>query len=369
MAKILFLTDSLSSGGAERQMSLLLKYLHPPWMTRVVSFDRGPYYQVLLSQNTSVAVYDRHRRFDLLPVMQLYSEILRYKPDIIHSWGGLTSALVAPLCRILRITLIDGTIRMGGGDKRYYWRMRTAFWLSDHIIANSYAGLSEYHAPLKKSSVIYNGMDPDRLKLIKQRPHERGNAVKVIMTGRISPQKDFSSFFDAARILNADEPGCWKFVAVGSGNEEKRKIFNRSVEDLVAAGVVELPQAEMEVLPYLEDVNIGVLLTASIHREGFSNSIMEYMACEIPVICTDSGGNKELVLDGETGFVIPPGDVNALVDRLLFLKSDPDKACQMGKAGKRRMISLCSIEKMISDYEELYSSLLMKRNKGTPRTS
>lgn len=358
MTRILYLIDSLGIGGAERQLSLLLKYLSPGWETRVVSLGGGPYYQVLLDQGNSVAVYQRRSRFDLIPVLQLYSEIIRYKPDIIHSWGSLCSVVVAPICKAFRILLIDGTIRMGGASSRHYWRARMTFSLSDHIVANSYAGLSAYQIPPEKGSVVYNAIDPDRLELLKHKSNMQNDITTVIMTGRISPVKDFPSFFEAARRLNAREPGCWRFVAIGAGEEKDRKSFMKLAEDLAATGVVDLPQAGLEVLPYVREANIGVLLSASCHKEGVSNSIMEYMVCELPVICTDSGGNRELVFDGETGFIIPPENVDVLIDKLLFLKNHPDTSYRMGKAGYKRVTSLCSIERMIGEYETLYTRLL-----------
>lgn len=363
MTKILYLIDGLGIGGAERQLSLLLKYLSPGWETRVVSLGGGPYYQVLLDQRNSVAVYQRSSRFDLVPVFQLYSEIVRYKPDIIHSWGWLCSALVAPICKPLRILLIDGSIRIGGAASRYYWRTRITLSLSDHIVANSFAGLSAYQVPVEKSSVVYNAFDPDRLELLKQKSNIQKDMMIVIMTGRISPFKDFPSFFEAARRLNAQAPGCWRFVAIGAGEEKDRKSFVKLAEDLVAAGVVDLPQAGLEVLPYLREADVGVLLSAARFKEGLSNSIMEYMACELPVVCSDSGGNRELVIDGETGFVVPPEDVDLLIEKLLFLKNHPDVSDRMGRAGYERVISLCSIDRMISEYEVLYSRLLGKRHK------
>lgn len=361
--RILFVIDSLFNGGAERQLTLLVKYLPQGWETRVVSLGSGPYYQVLLDQRTSVAVYQRRSRFDLIPVFQLYLEILRYKPDIIHSWGSLCSALAAPICKVLNILLIDGTIRIGSLSKRHYWRNRVMRFLSDHVVANSVAGLSANQIPNKKSSVVYNAIDPDRLGLLKQNSNRQRDTTTVIMTGRISSVKDFPSFFEAARRLSSQDPGHWKFVAIGAGEEKDRISFVNLAEDLVAAGVVELPKAGLEVLPYVREANIGVLLNPLFIKEGFSNSIMEYMAAGLPVICTDSGGHKELVVDGETGFIISPEDVDSFIGKLVLLKNHPDISYRMGKAGYKRVISLCSIERMVSEYEGIYIRLLGNRHK------
>jgi glycosyltransferase involved in cell wall biosynthesis len=362
MTRILYLVDGLGVGGAERQLSLLLKYLPSGWEARVVSLRDGPFQQVLLDQGTSVTVYQRRSRFDLKPIFRLYEEIVRYKPDIVHSWGWLSSALSAPICRLFGIHLIDGSIRIAGGYNGRYWRTRVTFALADCIVANSYAGLSAYRTPPHKSSVVYNAIDPDRLDRLEHRPAVERDEVSVVMTGRISPLKDFRSFFTAARRLDADEPGCWKFIAIGGGSEKDRQSFVKLAEDLGTGGVVDLPQAGLEVFAYLQQASIGVLLSAARFKEGISNSIMEYMACGLPVICSDSGGNRELVIDGETGFIVPPEDVDSLVGKLLFLKEHPDVARRMGQEGRKRLNSLCSIERMVGDYERLYTELLARRS-------
>jgi glycosyltransferase involved in cell wall biosynthesis len=203
-------------------------------------------------------------------------------------------------------------------------------------------------------------MDPDRLQLIKRESKLHSVITTVVMTGRISQFKDFDTYFKAARRLSAQEPGCWKFLAIGAGNDNDRANFRMLARDLIDTGVADLLQAGLEVLPYVKEANIGVLLSASSFKEGFSNSIMEYMACGLPVICSDSGGNRELVIDGETGFVIPSENVDSFVEKLAFLKNHPYISRKMGRAGQERLTSLCSIERMTSDYEALYTELLVE---------
>ena len=360
MTKILYLIDGLGVGGAERQLSLLLKYLPTSWNSRVVSLGGGAYYQTLIEQGTSVKVYQRRSRFDLSIVTKLYREILRYQPEIIHTWGGLCSALAAPLCKVLRIKMIDGSIRIAGTN-RHRFRRKITFALADHIVANSYAGLAAFQAPAKKSSVIYNAMDPERLKLVAHKVPSPNKSTTVVMAARISPFKDFITFFEAARLLNVHQPGCWKFLAIGTGDDKDRLNFQKQAADLLATGVVELPEAGLEVLPYLQKADIGVLLSAACFKEGLSNTIMEYMFCRLPVICTNSGGNKELVLDGETGFVIQPENIDAFITKLYYLKDNPEIARRMGDAGYTRVINMCAIDRMTHQYETLYNQLLSDR--------
>jgi hypothetical protein len=101
---------------------------------------------------------------------------------------------VAPFCKAFRILLIDGSIRIGAAASRHRWRTRITFSLSDHIVANSYAGLAAHQIPAEKGSVVYNAIDPDRLESLKQKSNVQKGITTVIMTGRISPLR-FSSGF------------------------------------------------------------------------------------------------------------------------------------------------------------------------------
>jgi glycosyltransferase involved in cell wall biosynthesis len=129
--------------------------------------------------------------------------------------------------------------------------------------------------------------------------------------------------------------------------------------DLIASNVLSFPHEEMEVLPYVRQANVGVLLTApAVHQEGCSNSILEYMACGLPVVCSDSGGNRELVIEGVTGFIVAPQDVNALVAKLLWLRAHPQETQAMGEAGRRRLLQEFTVEKLVEKTLAVYAELL-----------
>ena len=106
-----------------------------------------------------------------------------------------------PVSKIFHIFMIV-SIRTAGMCNRHHWRTRITLLLSGLVVANSCAGLSAFRVPQKKSSVVYNAMDPDHFQLIKPRECNchRGSGT-VIMTGRISPlkDKDFTTYFEAAR--------------------------------------------------------------------------------------------------------------------------------------------------------------------------
>jgi glycosyltransferase involved in cell wall biosynthesis len=176
------------------------------------------------------------------------------------------------------------------------------------------------------------------------------------MTGRMLPQKDFGTFLDAARILAGLEPGRWLFVAVGWGGN-RQSLVERNA-DLVERKVVVFPEGRHEVIGLVRACHAGVLLTTpKVHAEGLANSIIEYMACGLPVVCSDSGGNRELIQDGVSGFVIPATDPYVLVQKLLVLREDPDLARQMGERGRRKVLDELSVQQMVLATTEVYEEL------------
>ena len=94
--------------------------------------------------------------------------------------------------------------------------------------------------------------------------------------------------------------------------------------------------------------------------EGISNSILEAMACGLPVVATDVGGNAELVLVGKTGYLVAPNDPQAMAQRLVELATDPELAQCMGAAGRRRVKDTFSMQAMVNTYQTVYDHQLKR---------
>ncbi len=105
--------------------------------------------------------------------------------------------------------------------------------------------------------------------------------------------------------------------------------------------------------------DVGVLTTNHrVHGEGISNALMEYMVLGKPVIATQGGGTAELVLDGEVGYVIPPADVEVLVNKLHLLLDESTLANRLGSAGSARIFEHFNLDRMAEEYIALYQQLL-----------
>ena len=204
-----------------------------------------------------------------------------------------------------------------------------------------------------KGRVVYNGFDESRLDAVVPRLSPDDGRITVIMTGRMTPVKHYEVVIDAARRLSGTSAG-WRFVLVGDGPSRGR--LQRAADDLIAAGVVAFPEPGTEVLGLVRDADVGVLMTnPSLANEGFSNSIMEYMALGLPVVCGDGGGNPELVRHGVTGFIVPQADPAALADRLAYLRDHVDERRAMGAKGRERVLTELSVGRMVERMLEVYA--------------
>jgi glycosyltransferase involved in cell wall biosynthesis len=367
---VLLLTATLGNGGLERQLSLLATHLPPRWRPVVWSADDGPFAGVLRDAGVPVVIDRRRRRHDLSPLVRLAGLILARRPDVVHAWHVMPEAVAAPLCRLTGIPLVDGTIRLGRPAPGRDRPRRSLMALADVVVANSQAGLDAWGVRRPKGRVVYNAFDPARLELTHAagRPEEpaaddarepdasAGRPFTVVMTGRLHVHKDFGTLLAAARLLAASAPaGAWRFLLVGDGKEGGT--LRAEAEDLVRAGVVDFVAPGLEVLPLVASADAGVLLTNdAVHAEGCSNSIMEYMACGLPVVANDSGGNRELVEDGVTGYLVASGDAPGVAGRLEELRVSARRSA-MGAAGRERLLRDFTLTTMVDQYARIYDEL------------
>ena len=268
-----------------------------------------------------------------------------------------------PVARLMGAQIINGAIRNAAPFKPFselWWYLKLTIPISDMVIANSQAGLrlcgnSKSH----KFRCIPNGLSSDQLleaPLGKVKNELRIGSSKVIgMVANFADRKDYETPIRA--VLELLRQGMdVVFIAVGDGvglNEAKSLVSDEYRKRFFFLG------RQKDVRRYVEIFDIGVLSTnAKVHAEGMSNTIMEYMVMEKPVIATDSGGNRELINDGRTGYLVPPFSSCDMVDKMEKLLNNKELRLSMGQQGKRRVIEEFSTEKMIGRYFELYQSLI-----------
>jgi len=355
--KVLMATHSLEAGGAERQLALLAVALCKEIELKVWTFGGGPFADVLRDKGIDVLVHEKKGRFDLRPGLSLIHTILNFRPDIIHSWSWLASLYCVATAKLLHIPIIDGQIRMGRMLGKCQYRVRIMQMLSDRVIANSEAGLNAWKVPKEKGIVIHNAFDAHRV--LDSRKYDYGfEGTVIVMAARIVPEKDFRTFMSLPEYVSRlDRKGRYLFVAIGDG--EDRKKLSRWKQETINAKCISLGFRK-EVVPYLKGANIGLLLTnTEVHAEGCSNSVLEYMACGLPVIATDSGGTREVILDGVNGVLIPSGNSSLTIAKAIVSIASNRSIYNTMSSNNINLIGRAfSIERMVYSYLSVYESLL-----------
>ena len=107
---------------------------------------------------------------------------------------------------------------------------------------------------------------------------------------------------------------------------------------------------------YFKAANLSVLTSASYHGEGIPNAVLESLACGTPVIATDNGGTKEILLHNYNGYLIKNGDYKDLAKKLIFLYNNPDVLKSFSEKGVETVKNHFSIEKMIVEFESIIAS-------------
>ena len=350
--RALLLADSLGNGGLERQLSLLAANFPPEWERLVWAMGGGEFESHLCERGVDVVVRERGGRMDPWPATDLWRVMSDWRPDVVHAWSWMAALAAAPACRALRVPLVNGMIRSGELERDHTRLKKAGLAAATLVVANTQAGLHAWRVSPAKGRVVYNGFDESRLQAAATLCAEEGG-LTVVMTGRMTPVKHYDLVIDVARRLSDEQDG-WRFVLVGDGPDRAR--LQHQAADLTARGVVLFPEPGMEVMGIVRCADTGILMTdPRFAREGLSNSIMEYMALGLPVVCGDGGGNPELVTDNVTGFVVPQADPASLASKLSFLRSHPAERAKMGAAGRARILTRFSVETMVDETLAVYA--------------
>ena len=206
---------------------------------------------------------------------------------------------------------------------------------------------------LERFAPSTNGAAPP-LSGIPADPHR----LTVGLVSRLIPAKGVREFLHAARRVVDQWPQV-RFVLVGGDptpGEPHLKEWNALTETLELSGHVLFTgwRADLETITPLFDVAVQ----SSIYWEGWGMSLLEAMACGKPVVATRIGGVPEVVEEGKTGLLVPPGDSPALAEALLRLLRDPALRTRMGEAGRRRAERLFDQRRQVEQITAVYDNIL-----------
>ena len=377
---VLHIIDSFDQGGTERQALQLVRLLHEGERYRVhlaCLNNRGILRDEAerlglgeIADYPLTSFYDRNFLKQLLRCVRFLKE---HRIDVVHTHDFYTNIFGMTAARLAGVPARIASKRETEGFRNSAQKRaeRYAYALAHAVITNADAvrnQLIREGVRAEKLVTVYNGLDMKRVTLeagleragllaMLKLPHEERDTGRPFVTIIANVQhavKDHPTFLRAAARVHEAVPEA-AFVVAGEGAlmEELRALAaSLGIErDTFFIGRCQ------HVAELLSVSEVGVL---SSKAEGFSNSILEYMAAARPVVVTDVGGAREAVIEGETGFIVPAGDDEKMAARIITLLREPERARAMGQRGKLIVAEKFSCEAQLERTAALYDRLLTR---------
>jgi glycosyltransferase involved in cell wall biosynthesis len=282
--------------------------------------------------------------------------IAEKKPELVHAFFGIPCGHIAMQLGLPYIVSLRGSDvpfyneRFELQDKLLFQHLSRVIWSrAKATVANS-KGLKDLALQTNTKieiQVIYNGIDANRFNVAKKKRGERSDKTVLISTGRLIHRKGYEHLLKA--LENKPE---FELVLIGDG--DLRGKLEKLSDDLNVKAKFLGPQQREKVIDNLHRADVFVLPSLN---EGMSNSVLEALACGLPVISTDVGGAHELVEDGKNGFVVRRADSFAIAQALQRYSSDPSLAKKHG-IESRRIAKGLSWAKVSRQYLEVYSRVV-----------
>lgn len=370
---VLHLIDSFNQGGSERQALQLARLLKQNGRfcvklavlscegvlrSEAEQLDVGPipsfplncFYDVNAARQ--VCAFARHlraERVDVIHTHDFYTNI----------FGMAAAALAGVPVRIASRREIEGRSAL------QRWGERIAYGAAHAVVANCEEVrrrlLHEGLAP-EKPVTIHNGLDRARVAPTPDLDRSAalasfglpvdGRRFVTIVANLRWAIKDHPTFLRAARRVRAAVPDA-AFVLAGEGP------LQAPMQRLAAELGIDPDTFFLGRCDRLGDLlNVSEVCVLSSTSEGFSNSILEYMAAGKPVVATDVGGATEAILEGVTGYIVRPRDPESMAESIVRLLRNPDESRAMGERGRQRVLQEFSCEEQLRRTEQLYDHLL-----------
>lgn len=312
----------------------------------------------------------------VLPIRRMLSPISLYRIAafarkirkkgfrLVHIFFNDASIIGPPILRLFGIRVIISRRDMG------FWYtpvnlalLRINSLFVNAVAANCHAVKTITHEkeyiPLKKIRVIYNGYRTSSgQKINHSNPGDKDiefikNNRTVGIVANIRPIKRIADLINAFYFVSRKHSDAHLVIIGGGDAIELKKLSS----ELGLSQKVHFLGARQDVDRLIRHLDVAVLCSES---EGFSNALVEYMFAKVPVICTATGGNTELVINGETGYLTRVGDVYDLVNKINIVLSGTVDIKRITENAYYRVKWLCDLNYMLSQHYQLYDNVLGK---------
>jgi glycosyltransferase involved in cell wall biosynthesis len=368
--RILLLITLAEVGGAQSYVAALLPALVDDFDVAVAAYGHGPLREAAAASGVRFIPLRHVRRpispwRDLAGLVELVRLLRRERPDILHassSKAGVLGRLAALLAGVpIRIFTVHGwafSAHSGAASRLYRWADRlmrplttVTICVAEHERAR---GLEARTCTAERTVVIPNAIGVQHAPSAR---HDRERPL-LVTVGRLKAPKDFLTLVRALALLPR---GSFDALIVGDGPD--RADLEAEIRRLGIGERVHLAGERRDVSALLAGASVFVLPSVS---EGLPVSVLEAMAAGLPVVGSRVGGMPELVVEGETGLLVEPGDPDELAAALGRLLAERELRRRLGDAGRERARRRFALDPFRRAHVELYSRELARRRLPAP---
>lgn len=326
-------------------------FFHEVVVPRYPLFEYPPYSLALATKMVEVA---RHQGLDVLHVHYAV-------PNAVSA--VLARQIVAPQPLPVVTTLHGTDVTLVGNDPNYLETTRYGIVQSDEVTAVSESlrlqTVEQLGVLTKAIRVVPNFIDPARFEAVRgtegarrwAKPGER----TLVHISNFRPVKRVLDVVEIFERVHREVRS--RLILVGDG-PERGKVEQICRERELCNAITFIGS-----LPLIEEILVGAdLFVLPSETESFGLAALEAMSCEVPVIATTAGGLPEVVVDGETGYLRPVGDVDAMAQAALDLLADEGKRQAFASAGRKLAVERFSQDVIVGRYRELYERVVAQAN-------
>ncbi len=288
--------------------------------------------------------------------------IRKYSVDLIavHSWDSFMCSLLA--AKMFKIPIVYHS--HGALKPHFFTRALCRLIIAPHVILVIAVSdmIRDYYVTqlgfdARKIQRIYNGVDLTTIESGRARETRRDIVVGTVT--RIEPEKGLHVFIEAAQII-LHQIGRFKFWIVGDVTSSAHRSYLRELQKRIADRGLE---SEIKFWGWRDDITeilaqMDIFVYTTIEREGLPLAILEAMVLAKPVAASAVGGIQEVITNNQTGILLPPGNVTAVVDAILKLAGDRAFRDEIGNAGREKVIKDFSYDRFLNEIKDAYLAVL-----------
>jgi glycosyltransferase involved in cell wall biosynthesis len=364
VTRILHIIPTFDRAGAEKQLLVLARGLpRDEFDVHVCALTRGgPLRDEFRAAGIPTTVIGKRLKADPIAFARLLRHIRALQPDIVHTWifaagsyGRVASRAAGVPC------IVAGEYCLDRWKSNWQWLVdRKLSAGTDRFVTNSVAVrdfCAEHGLDGDKFIVIHNGVEPappsdlTRPALLAEL-NCPPDAKLIGVVSRLWVQKRVKDLIWAADLLRVLHNNL-RLLIIGDGPERSAlERFARLASDLDHIRFLGHRNDVWRIMPHLDCFWNGS------GYEGQPNAVMEAMAAGVPVVASDIPGNRELVVDGETGFLVPIAGRAARARATDRIFTDPDLAARLGAAARARMTSEFNVARNVEAHAAMYRELI-----------